>query len=129
MPLYATLQQYRDWSDDQDTVLSARDLELASDIVAEATVGAVYVVDSLTGLPTTTTVLEAMRAATLWVLDALAVSTAAGELEGVEEATIGSVRYKLKAGTATEPVTGLPVNAHRKLFLAGLVGQPVQSYG
>lgn len=129
MPLYATLQQYRDWSGDQATVLSARDIELASDIVAEATVGAAYAVDSLTSLPTGTAVLEAMRSATLWVLDALAVSTAAGELEGVEEATIGSVRYKLKAGTKREPVTGLPINAHRKLLLAGLIGQPVQFYG
>lgn len=122
--VYATLQQYRDWSEDQDTVLSQRDLERASAVVSEATVGAVYAYDSTTLLPTSPAVIEALRDATLEVLDARAVEAAAGELAGVEEATIGSVRYKLAAGTPTAPATGLPLEAHRVLAEAGLLRQP-----
>lgn len=126
MPLYATAQQYRDWSGDQSAVLSQRDLERASDLVTDATLGAVYTTTA--GMPTGA-VLEAMRKATLEVLDARAAAAAGGELDGVEEATIGSVRFKLAAATPTEPSTGLPVEAYRALKLAGLVGGPVSVYG
>ena len=125
--VYATQQEYRDWSGDQSAVLSARDLARASRVVTEATSGAVYELD-VAGMPTGL-VLEAMRDATLEVLDARAVATSAGPLGNVEEATIGSVRFKLKAGTEQAPVTGLPVEAHRVLAEAGLVGQPVIVYG
>ena len=125
--VYATQQEYRDWSGDQSAVLSARDLARASRVVTEATSGAVYELD-VAGMPTGL-VLEAMRDATLEVLDARAVATSAGPLGNVEEATIGSVRFKLKAGTEQAPVTGLPVEAHRVLAEAGLLGQPVIVYG
>lgn len=121
--VYATLQQYRDWSGNQDAVLSQRDLERASAVVSEATMGAVYDYDSTTLLPTDPAVLEALQAATFEVLDGRAED--AGDLGGVEEATIGSVRYKLTAGTRTATTTGLPLEAHRVLAEAGLVGQPV----
>lgn len=124
--VYATQQEYRDWSGDQSAVLSQRDLERAARVVTEATAGAVY--ELTAGMPTGA-VLEAMRDATLEVLDARAVTTAAGELAGVQEATIGSVQYKLKAGTTVEKSTGLPVEAHRVLAEAGLLGQPVIVYG
>lgn len=126
--VYATQQQYRDWSGDQSAVLSARDLARASRVVTEATSGAVYELD-VAGMPTGL-VLEAMRDATLEVLDARAVAkSTAGELGKVEEATIGSVRYKFKADTELAPVTGLPVEAHRVLAEAGLLGQPVVVHG
>ena len=122
--VYATLQQYRDWSDNQDTVLTQRDLERASAVVSEATVGAVYDYDSTTLLPTDPVLVEALQAATLEVLDARAEDTAAGDLDGVEEATIGSVRFKLTPGTPVVPATGLPLEAHRVLLEAGLIRQP-----
>lgn len=121
--VYATQQEYRDWSGDQSAVLTSRDLARASRVVTEASSGAVYDLDG-TGMPTGAT-LAALKEATLEVL----VTTAAGPLGNVEEATIGSVRFKLKAGTEQAPVTGLPVEAHRVLAEAGLVGQPVIVYG
>jgi hypothetical protein len=127
--VYATEQEYRDWCEDQDTHLSRRDLERASAVVSEATVGAVYAYDSATLMPTSPAVLEAFRDATLEVLAARAVESEAGELAGVEEATIGSVRYKLAAGTPTSTSSGLPIEAHRVLADAGLVGQGVVVYG
>lgn len=125
--VYATQQEYRDWSGDQSAVLTSRDLARASRVVTEASSGAVYDLDG-TGMPTGAT-LAALKEATLEVLDARAVTTSAGPLGNVEEATIGSVRFKLKAGTEQAPVTGLPVEAHRVLAEAGLVGQPVIVYG
>lgn len=125
--VYATQQEYRDWSGDQSAVLTPRDLARASRVVTEASSGAVYDLD-VAGMPTGAT-LAALKEATFEVLAARAVTTAAGPLGDVEEATIGSVRFKLKAGTEQAPVTGLPVEAHRVLAEAGMVGQPVIVYG
>lgn len=125
--VYATQQEYRDWSGDQDAIVTDRDLARASRVITAATGGATYTLD-VAGLPTGD-VLAAMREATLEVLAARADEAEAGELGQVEEATIGSVRYKLRAGVATEPATGLPVEAFRVLAEAGLIGQPVIVYG
>ena len=125
--IYATEQQYRDWSGDQDATLTDRDLARASRLVTAATGGATYTLD-MAGLPSGD-VLAAMREATLEVLAARADEEEAGELGMVEEATIGSVRYKLRAGVTTEPSTGLPIEAFRVLAEAGLIGQPVIVYG
>lgn len=131
MPLYATLQEFRNWSGDQSAELSQRDLERASRLVTLATAGAVYDVDGQQ-LPTDTAVKAALQSATFEVLAERARLTEAGELAGLEEATIGSVRFKLATGAGlVQEQSGayLPLEAHRVLAEAGLVGGAAVVYG
>lgn len=130
MPLYATLQQYRDWSGDQSAELTQRDLTRASRLITAATAGAVYTTDS-NGLPTNTATLAALREATLEVLSARApAETASGELAelaraGVQSASINGASYTLRADVKTDASTGLPWEAHQVLLTAGLLATVV----
>lgn len=136
--MYATTTDYRDWSGDDAAELTIRQLISASRLVDLATRGAVFAADSVTGIPTEAAVTDALKEATLEVLldrhgteQAKAAAVAKSmRAAGLQEASIGSSRYKLAgAADTTTDTQGLPWEAYLVLLDAGLLAGPVVTYG
>lgn len=125
-PIYATLDDYRDWAHDDTAVMSEVLFARASGIVDEVLIGAVYQVDT-DQKPTDPIVAAAITAATCaqaqW-MDATGDTTGAGDVVQVESASIGSVSFtgQHTVAAAAYTSTGAPVasGALRELRLAGL---------
>lgn len=129
--VFATLAQYRDWTGDQSATVTPQQLASASRLVSAAIVGAEYDYDSITGMPLGAEVLEAVMEATCAVVQYRAPAAAVSEMAaaGIKSAKIGTATYEVSDDAAAVDMTALPVEAHRILDEAGLVGGPVYVYG
>lgn len=128
-PIYANLDDYRDWSQDIAAEMPAVLFARASEVIDEVLIGAVYAIDDGTQLPTVTTVMEALRDATCAQAQYM---LAAGDTTGTGTAAswgnvkIGSVALsekKLLSPSPIKTVTGASVAsaALRPLRIAGLL--------
>lgn len=142
-PIYATLDDYRDWVGDQTAEMSAVLFVRASRVVDEVLIGAVYDVDS-SELPTDPVVLEALKDATCaqaqWFDETgdTTASGAGGELGHITSASIGSASYSMKnagggtdAGATQTTPSGIPIapGVVSTLRIAGLKPSGVLTYG
>jgi len=130
-PVYATLADYRNWLDDQTVDVSAALFARASEVIDEVLIGAVYVIDNGTQLPTVTTILEAIRDATCAQVQYMIASgdtTGTGTTSSWGNVKIGSVALsekKLLTASPMKTITGADVAsaALRPLRIAGLLQQ------
>lgn len=135
--MFATLQQYRDYTGDQGAELTPRELANASRFIGSATMGAVYDVNDQ-GAATESIVITALRDATCELLACRApdraraadVDSDAAKLRaaGVKRASVNGASYELADGVAQAQDgagTGMPLDVHLILVEAGLVGGPV----
>lgn len=127
--VYATGADYLEWAGEAGPADITRRLARASDAVAQATVRAVYDVDT-DGYPTAVDVVAAMRDATCaqarwWI----ATGDELGDGERWQSVGIGRVQMS-RASRGSAPAGGartsagddLAPQAHTILYLAGLVG-------
>lgn len=130
-PIYANLAQYRDWLDDQTVDVSPALFARASEVIDEVLIGALYMVNAITQMPSDPTDAEAIRDATCAQVQYMLAS---GDKTGTGTATswgnvkIGSVALSEKTTITPPPMTtptGAPVAAAalRPLRIAGLLAR------
>lgn len=136
-PVYATLAEYRDWLDDPTVDVSDALFARASEIIDEALIGAVYVINQGTQLPTDATELEAIKNATCaqveWMIET-GDTTGTGSATEYDSVKIGSVSLSGKKTQATSPMrtdsgAWVAPNAVRVLRIASLLPAGILSYG
>lgn len=131
--VFATLQQVRDYLDDQSLEVTDRQLRSAALLVARATRFAVYQVDGSTGQATDARIETALREATAEVVkhrDDAGVSSDVSLADlGVKSASIGTASYTVVDMGASGTYRLLPWDAYLILDGAGLLSGPVSVVG
>lgn len=133
--VYATQQQYRDWSGDTAATVSDALLARASLIIDDALKGAVYDVDPATLMPTDANITEALMEATCAQIqwwDEIGDTTGAGAGAQFQSASIGSASYTKgysAAGSKAGNSGALAPMAFTTLEVAGLLTSTVYTNG
>lgn len=141
MPAFVTLEQYREWSGDDEAELTARQIQSASRLVERAIRGSVFTVAD--GLPVDTGIRTALQNATSAVLafrHPTEDESAAGELSaaaraGLKRVSLGNATYEVDAAAAAAGARDepgdyeLPAEAFDILDEAGLISRAVYVYG